>query len=75
MLNGNTASQITSSSLTFTAYIQYTDYSGFAAAMEALRGKKLVHIPPNKNKDDVASMFLANIGVSSTYTKQETAGF
>uniref|UniRef100_A0A5K3F0R4 A-kinase anchor protein 17A n=2 Tax=Mesocestoides corti TaxID=53468 RepID=A0A5K3F0R4_MESCO len=37
-----------SSSLSFTAYIQYAEYAGFAAAMEALRGKKLVHIPPGK---------------------------
>lgn len=32
-------------SLTFVAYVQYMDYTGFSRAMEGLRGQKLVYAP------------------------------
>ncbi|VDD81858.1 unnamed protein product [Mesocestoides corti] len=56
-----------SSSLSFTAYIQYAEYAGFAAAMEALRGKKLVHIPPGK-KCTESPCFSAEITVSLVHS-------
>ncbi|KER33703.1 hypothetical protein X801_05018 [Opisthorchis viverrini] len=38
-------SSSTLSPLTFEAYIQYSDYTGFTKAMEGLRGQKLVYAP------------------------------
>lgn len=51
------------SPLTFTVFIQYTDYAGFAAAMEALRGKKLIYAPNDKNNTDSPKFFSAEIKV------------
>lgn len=65
VLGGNSQNQITSSSLTFTAYVQFFDYAGFAAAMEALRGKKLLYMPPSKNESEAAPVFSAEISVRS----------
>ncbi|TGZ66371.1 hypothetical protein CRM22_005364 [Opisthorchis felineus] len=38
-------SSSTLSPLTFEAYVQYSDYTGFTKAMEGLRGQKLVYAP------------------------------
>nr|CDS17629.1 A kinase anchor protein 17A [Echinococcus granulosus] len=57
------------SPLTFTVFIQYTDYSGFAAAMEALRGKKLIYAPNDKNNADSPKFFSAEIKVNFDRSK------
>ncbi|KAL5108668.1 A-kinase anchor protein 17A [Taenia crassiceps] len=57
------------SPLTFTVFIQYTDYAGFAAAMEALRGKKLIYAPNDKNNTDSPKFFSAEIKVNFDRSK------
>ncbi|THD21330.1 A-kinase anchor protein 17A [Fasciola hepatica] len=45
-VDGDSNSQTPSvGSLTFVAYVQYMDYTGFSRAMEGLRGQKLVYAP------------------------------
>nr|CDS32084.2 A kinase anchor protein 17A [Hymenolepis microstoma] len=55
--------------LTFTAYIQFVDYAGFTAAMEALRGKKLIYAPGDINKKQPAKFYSAEIKVDFDRTK------
>lgn len=50
--------------LTFTAYIQFVDYAGFTAAMETLRGKKLIYAPGDRGKKESAKFYSAEIKVS-----------
>ncbi|BHF73145.1 anchor protein 17A [Sparganum proliferum] len=60
------------SSLTFRAYVQYVDYSGFSSAMESLRGMKLVYAPKRplqSTQPSEQSYFSAEIQVDFDRTK------
>ncbi|CAH8825788.1 unnamed protein product [Trichobilharzia szidati] len=53
LINSPTTTSSASSSsspLTFIAYVQYMDYTGFSRAMDMLRGQKLVYAPTYKNQ-------------------------
>ena len=54
----------TATPLSFTAFIQYVDYAGFAAAMESLRGKKLIYTPNSKSSADPPKVFSAEVKVA-----------
>ena len=54
----------TAAPLSFTAFIQYVDYAGFATAMESLRGKKLIYAPEGKNNADQPKVFSAEVKVT-----------
>lgn len=60
------------SSLTFRAFLQYVDYSGFSNAMESLRGMKLVYAPKRplqSTQPSEQSYFSAEIQVDFDRTK------
>ncbi|VDN16773.1 unnamed protein product [Dibothriocephalus latus] len=60
------------SPLTFRAYLQYVDYSGFSNAMESLRGMKLVYAPKRplqSTQPSEQSYFSAEIQVDFDRTK------
>ncbi|TPP64213.1 A-kinase anchor protein 17A [Fasciola gigantica] len=55
-VDGDSNSQTPSvGSLTFVAYVQYMDYTGFSRAMEGLRGQKLVYAPTSCERHSAES--------------------
>ena len=66
------------SGITFSAFIQYEDYSAFATAMEALTRNKLMYKPPtagneaSKSVDEIFSSAPAR-SEKKSYNKSDTA--